>query len=194
MKLSILIPSNEEPNVHLVVEECEKLFPESEIIICNDKYQNGKGWALRHAMLNCNGDTICLIDADMDIAPRMINRLIPFLEDYDIILGKKQIRKLLSRRILTRLSRFYIRLLFGLSYDTQTGLKLFKKASIPYWESNSFSFDLEIIGKAHNIGCSIIEVPVEVTEIGKSGKPMKLKNILRALLESFKIWLILKIK
>jgi glycosyltransferase involved in cell wall biosynthesis len=192
MKISILIPSKDEANVVDVVSEAEKLFPDAEIIVCNDRYGNGKGWAVRQAMLNCHGDVICLIDADMDIHPRMIKRLIPFLEDYDIVLGRKQVRKLLSRRLLTRLSRIYIRALFGLSYDTQTGLKLFKKYAIPYWKSDSFAFDVEVIGRAHKEGVSIIEVPVEVTEQGKSSKPMKLKNVLKALKESFKIWLNLK--
>ena len=43
-----------------------------------------------------------------------------------------------------------------------------------------------------NDGVARIEVPVEVTEHGKSARPMKLKNVLRALKESFKIWLNLK--
>lgn len=194
MKLSILIPSKNEPNINIVLEELDKLFPEAEVIVCNDRYGSGKGWSLKQAMFNCTGDVICFIDADMDIHPRMIHRLIPFLEDYDIVLGKKQVRKLLSRRILTHLSRLYIRIFFGLCYDTQTGLKLFKKSAIPFWYSNSFAFDLEIIGRAHNIKTSIIEVPIEVTEIGKSAKPMKLENILRALTESFKIWILLRLK
>lgn len=194
MNLSILIPSNNEPQIHNLVAAIEDLFPEAEVIVCNDRYQNGKGWALRHAMQQCRGDVVCFIDGDMDIHPRMIRRLIPFLEDYDVVLGKKQVRKLLSRRLLTRLSRLYIRMLFGLSYDTQTGLKLFRKSAMPFWQSSSFSFDLEIIGRAHDNHVSIIEVPVEVTESGKSAKPMKLANVLRALKESFKIWLILRIK
>lgn len=192
MKMSILIPSRTEENIHKVIEACSELFPEAEVIVCNDRYGNGKGWALRQAMFHCQGDIVCLIDGDMDIHPRMIKRLIPFLEDYDMVLGRKQIRKLFSRRILTRLSRLYIRLFFGLTYDTQTGLKLFKKGAIPYWKSDSFAFDLEIIGNAHNHGISIIEVPVEVTDEGKSGKPMKLKNIWRALKESIKIKMILE--
>jgi glycosyltransferase involved in cell wall biosynthesis len=187
--MSILIPSKDEPNIQETVAEIEKLFPQAEIIVCNDRYGNGKGWAIRQAVLHCKGDIICFIDGDMDIHPRMIFRLIPFLKDYDIVLGRKQIRKRLSRRILTILSRIYIRFLFGLPYDTQTGIKLFKKSVIPYWSSNSFSFDVEIIGLAHKNKVSIIEVPVEVTDRGKSAKAVKLSNVLKALLESFKIWI-----
>ncbi len=187
--ISFLIPSNNEPNIHLVTEEIENLFPESEIIICNDSYTKGKGWALRQAMFHSKGDIICLIDGDMDIHPRMVKRLIPFLDDYDIVVGKKQLRKLLSRRLLTRISRLYIRIMFGITYDTQTGLKMFKKSSMPYWLSDSFAFDIEVLSRAHKEGKSIIEVPVEVTEIGKSGKPMKFKNVLKAFRESIKIWI-----
>lgn len=193
MSLSILIPNHNEENIERMVEETERIFPEAEIIVCTDRYSKGKGWSLRQAMLHCSNDVVCLIDGDLDIHPRMIKRLIPFLEDYDIVLGKKQIRSRLSRRILTRLSRLYIRALFGLSFDTQTGIKLFKKSVVPYWEANSYAFDIEVIGRAHALGIPIIEVPVEVTPEGKSSKPMKLKNIVNALKESFKIWVSLKL-
>jgi cellulose synthase/poly-beta-1,6-N-acetylglucosamine synthase-like glycosyltransferase len=188
--LSILIPSRNEENINKVISECESLFPESQVIVCNDRYSKGKGWAVRQAMLHCNRKYVCFIDGDYDIEPRMINRLIPFLEDYDIVLGKKQVRKLLSRRILTHLSRIYIRIMFGIFFETQTGIKIFKREVIPYWASNSFAFDVEIICNAHKEKARIVEVPVEVTEDGKSGKPMKFKNIINSLLESFKIWII----
>lgn len=188
--LSILIPSRNEPNIHKVIEECERLFPECQVIVCNDRYEKGKGWAVRQAMLNCDRKYVCFIDGDYDIEPRMINRLIPFLEDYDIVLGKKVVRKLLSRRILTHLSRIYVRIMFGLFFETQTGIKIFKREFMPHWISNSYAFDVEILCNAKKNNARIVEVPVEVTSQGKSGKPMKLKNILRSLLESFKIWII----
>lgn len=189
--MSILIPSHMEPKIHLMLEETEKCFPDAQIIVCNDRYGKGKGWALRQALQEAHGDIICFIDGDMDISARMINRLIPFLDDYDIVIGKKQIRRSLSRRILTRLSRFYIKTFFGLSCDTQTGIKLFKRYALLDWQSDSFIFDLEILSKARIAGLQIIEVPVEVTDHGASSKPMKFKNIIRSFKESLKVWRLL---
>ena len=188
MNISVLIPSNDEPKIHEVVRRVEALNIADQIIVCNDRLGNGKGWAIREAFKAATGDIICFIDGDLDIEPRMILRLIPFLEDYDIVVGKKQVRRSLGRRILTKFSRIYTTLLFGLNIDTQTGLKLFKRYALLPWVTNSFFFDIEILAKARNKGLQIIEVPVEVTDYGKSSKPMKLRHIWRCLNESINIW------
>ena len=188
MKLSILIPSRNEPKIHEMVAATEREFPNAEqIIVANDLASRGKGWAVREALKAATGDVVCFIDGDLDIQPRMIHRLIPFLNDYDIVIGKKQVRGSLGRRLLTRLVRIYLKMFFGLSYDTQTGIKLFKRYALTDWECDSFIFDLEILYKARQAGLQIIEVPVEVTDFGASSKPMRLKNVFRCLSESLKI-------
>lgn len=192
MKLSILIPSRREPKIYKMVEEVERYFPNCQIVICNDRDSRGKGWALRTALTQATGDIICFIDGDLDIHPRMLYRLIPFLSDYDIVVGKKMVRGSFGRRLLTRLSRIYLKMFFGLDLDSQTGIKVFHKYALLDWESNSFIFDLEILAKAKKKGLQIIEVPVEVKDYGTNAKPMKLTSIIRSLIESFKIWHALK--
>jgi len=188
MKLSILIPSKDEPKVHMVVKLIEKFTPATQAIVCNDAEGRGKGWAVRQGLPTATGDVIGLIDGDMDIHPRMFARMIPFLEDYDIVVGKKQIRGSLGRRLLTKLSRIYIYALFGLNYDTQTGIKLFKDYAVLPFKTDSYAFDIEMLSNARKKGLQIIEVPVEVTDYGSSAKPMRISNVMRALIESFKIW------
>jgi glycosyltransferase involved in cell wall biosynthesis len=184
MKLSILIPNKCEDNIVPMLEACEREFPEAQTITAVDRHGRGKGWALREALRHCEGDVVAFIDGDMDIHPRMIRRLLPFIQDYDIVVGKKQIRGLLSRRILTLCSRLYIWVLFGLNIDTQTGVKLFRREAIPHWVTNDFSFDVEVLAKAKRANRYIIEVPVDV----QGSKPMKVKSILKCLWSSFKIW------
>lgn len=187
MRISILIPSKDEPKVHLVVDEIGKTVPAYQSIVCNDTEGKGKGWAVRQGIEVADGDVIGIIDGDMDIHPRMFNRLIPYLEDYDIVVGKKQVRGSLARRLLTRLTRVYTYILFGLNYDTQTGIKLFKDYAVFKYETDSYAFDIEMLAKARQKGMSIIEVPVEVTDMGSSAKPMRISNVIRALRESLKI-------
>ena len=188
MSLSILIPCKEEPKIHLMVEKTAKCFPEAQIIVCNDRLGHGKGWAVRQALAEATGEYIAFIDGDLDIHPRMLERLIPFLEDYDIVVGKKNVRRSFSRRIITRLSRLYIRLLFGFDFDTQTGIKIFHRYALLPWKSDSFIFDLEILVKARSKGLQMAEVPVEVTDHGSSSKPMRLANIFRTFKESLIIF------
>lgn len=182
--ISILIPSRSEPNILKTMMAINEELPDAQVIIANDRYSKGKGWAVREALGEATGEYIAFLDGDMDIEPRMLWRLIPFTDDYDVVVGKKQIRGLLSRRILTFLSRLYIRMFFGLNIDTQTGIKLFHRDALMEWKSDSFAFDIEILYNAKKAGKSIIEVPVE-TNIRKKAK---LSSIWKCFIESLKLW------
>jgi glycosyltransferase involved in cell wall biosynthesis len=187
--ISILIPCRNEPKIHDLIKEIERLFPQdSQIIVCNDREGKGKGWAVRQALKAAEGDIICFIDGDFDIHPKMINRLIPFLDNYDVIVGRKEIRGRIARKTVTFLSRIFIRLLFNLNIDTQTGIKVFTREAIPDWENDGFLFDVEILIKAKNAGFKIVEVPVEVTPYGATSKTIRSKNVFKCFLEALKIW------
>jgi glycosyltransferase involved in cell wall biosynthesis len=182
--LSVIIPDYNAFEAQETTYVCRRYFPDAQIIRATDLEGRGKGWAIREGLKKAEGDIICFLDADMDISPRMILRLLPFLNDYDMVVGSKGINKgLLQRRIITYLSRIYIRLLFGLRVHTQTGIKLYKREAIPEWKSDGFAFDIEILSKAKKNGFTMIEVPVEATIT----KGMKWKPILKTLMETLKI-------
>jgi len=161
--LSILVPAHNEENIQAFVEELEKSIPEAhEIIVASDREGKGKGWAVREAMLHATGNMIAFIDGDGDIPPRMLWRLFPFLEDYDVVLGsKKMTHAPLHRKIITYLSRLYIRIFFNIPEETQTGIKLFRRDALEYWKMNGFLYDVEILAKAKKRGMRMIEVPIE---------------------------------
>ena len=61
----------------------------------------------------------------------------------------------------------FLKLLFRLNLkDTQTGIKLFKSEAVkPICESLKtfgYAFDIELLVRAKNAGCKIIELPVEL--------------------------------
>ena len=187
--LSIILPSYNEPKAFPTLALTRKLFPDAQIIISPDDDGKGKGWAIRKGILASKGDVIVMLDSDGDIHPRMIKRLLPFLEDFDIVVGAKNYTGMpYSRRIITLLSRIYIKIMFGLSFTTQTGIKAMKKEVIPYCETTGFMFDLEFLTKAYRKGFKIIEVPV----IAKITKGKSIKTLWRALMDSLKIWWRLK--
>jgi glycosyltransferase involved in cell wall biosynthesis len=164
--LSILIPCRNEENIYLFVDELEAKFPHAhEIIVARDREGKGKGWALREAFMESKGEAICFIDGDGEIPVRMLNRLLPFLEDFDVIAGSKRITKSpLRRKVMTRVTRWWFKLLFGVKCDTQTGIKLFKREaldSLDFWASNGWIFDVEIIARLQEKGFKIVEVPIE---------------------------------
>ena len=184
--LSIIIPcksAHNDPHIVKMVQETEKFCPNSEIIISSDRYGKGKGWALRQGVEHAKGDIICFIDGDLDISPGWIPELYHYIHRNDIVIGKKSITGIFSRRIITFCSRAFIGLLFGIWLDTQTGIKMFKRSSLPTWKENRFAYDIEILSKAKKAGAKIIEVPVEVN----IRKKMPIKSILIFIKDSLKI-------
>ena len=164
--LSIILPNHKEENVHAFIEEIQSILPVSEIIVSNDTESKGKGWAIREALSLATGDKIAFLDADGEIPARMLLRLLPFIDDFDIIAGSKRIGKsTIRRKVMTRLTRWWFKILFGLKADSQTGIKLFRRSALEAldwnWESNGWIFDCEILARLHAKGFRIIEVPIE---------------------------------
>lgn len=182
--ISIIMPSALEENIHDMLVETEECFPEAQIIVSTDRDRRGKGWAIRQGLLIAKGEIIVFIDGDGDINPKMIKRLLHHLDEFDIVVGTKNTRLLISRWILTCLSRIYISLMFGIPVDTQTGVKIFKREHLPDWTEDSFAFPLEILSKAKEQGAEMFEVTIET----RSARKMKLKSILAALIGSLRIW------
>lgn len=182
--LSIIIPDHNAFEAQETTYVCRRYFPDAQIIRATDLEGRGKGWAIREGLKQAEGEIIVFLDADMDIHPRMINRLLPFLDDYDMVVGSKGIeRGLFTRRLLTYLSRIYIRTLFGLRVHTQTGIKLYKREAISEWKTDGYAFDIEVLAKAKRNGFTMIEVPIDATIT----KGMKWSAILKTLWESLKI-------
>jgi glycosyltransferase involved in cell wall biosynthesis len=186
--LSILIPSRNEKFIDKFVHEVESLGIAHEIIISKDSESKGKGWCLREALKESKGDLIAFIDGDGDIPPRMFRRLLPFLEDFDVVVGSKRItHSPLRRKIMTHVTRIWFRFLYGVQADTQTGIKLFRRKALKSinwtWEANGFIFDAEIIARLQRAGVKIVEVPIEC-EIRRQ---LAFKTIFRIAAES--IWL-----
>ena len=171
------------------VEELENTYQNIQIIVSNDQAGRGKGWGVRQAMMAATGDVVCLLDGDGDIPARMIKRLLPFLEDNDVVCGVKPISGLLSRRFLTYFSRLYITTAFNIKVDTQTGIKIFKRQYLSDFYNNGFLFDLELISKAKKKGARIIEVPIDCKAAYKT---MKASSIWNTLKESATLWLELR--
>ena len=164
--LSIILPSRSEPEIQVFIKEVEAKLPVSEIIVSNDQESRGKGRVIREALKHAKGDQIAFLDGDGEIPARMLLRLLPFLEDFDVVVGSKRItHSPLRRKIMTHVTRIWFRFLFGVQCDTQTGIKLFRRsalASLDYnWESNGFIFDAEIIARLQRSGFKIVEVPIE---------------------------------
>lgn len=182
----VLIPSKQEPNATQMMQAVEDFLHPDKIVLCNDRYGQGKGWALRQAIKYADSLPVIFIDGDGDILPSEIAKILPYLDQYDVVVGKKELPKRWDRKLLTYFSRIWVWLLFRISsdyglVDTQTGVKGFNY--IPEWKIDGWAFDIEILWDAKLSGKKIIEVPVKATvSQGKS-----IKDVLSAWIETIKI-------
>ncbi len=135
----------------------------------------GKGAAVCAGARASRGDVVAFIDADLDVAPEEIARLLRARDQQglDIVVGSKRIlswrgmRRPLPRRVLSLSFSALARLLFRLPVrDTQTGVKLFDgpwlRTVAPHARVRGFLFDVELLALAASEGLRMGEVCVPV--------------------------------
>lgn len=175
MKVAVCVPTHNEEalQIQIVIAKIRAVVgPEAAICVWNDANGRGKGYALRMALRAAkvyNPDYYIFIDGDGDIDPKHIKDILGelIMEGVDIAVGKKQLPVRWDRKVLTFLSRIWIWMLFGLTVDSQTGIKGFNYA--PEWLCPGWAFDIEILWKAKRMRKTMREVPVFATvSSGKS--------------------------
>lgn len=134
----------------------------------------GKGEALRRGFAASTGDPVVFLDADLDLHPRQIIRLLALRQalDADVVVGSKRhpmsrVHYPLLRRFLSFGYQAIVWAFFGLAVrDTQVGLKVFRRrvleTVLPRLVVKRFAFDLELLVAAKRLGFRIAEGPVDL--------------------------------
>ncbi|MSU76448.1 glycosyltransferase family 2 protein [Patescibacteria group bacterium] len=134
----------------------------------------GKGAAVKEGMLAATGDYILFMDADNSTHITEVEKLLKVATEdkVPVVIGSRYLKgdsikikqpwyRVFVSRMGNRLIRYTI--LPGV-IDTQCGFKLFKKASAhdiaPLLTRDRFSFDMELLVIAKQLGYDIREVPV----------------------------------
>lgn len=113
--------------------------------------KRGKAYSILQGVRLAEADLLCMIDADLQYPPEDIVPMVQLLmsNNADVVLstrlehGTSYIRQLATKVY----NLLFIKLLFGIDYDTQSGLKVFRRSVIINMELNPspWSFDLEFI-------------------------------------------------
>jgi len=132
----------------------------------------GKGGAIKNSMFQATKDYVCFMDVDLSADVGELERLIPYVNNYEIIIGSRILRGTLPpiegplyRKIFSRFYSKFFRFLFRMPIkDPQCGFKLFKKNIISRLfkeiHTTNFAFDSEVLVKAYWLGFKIKEVPI----------------------------------
>lgn len=136
------------------------------------KERLGKGGAIKNAMLKAEKDNVCFMDVDLSADVKELERLIPHIGEYDVVIGSRLLRDSLPpikvpiyRKIFSRFYSKFFRFLFRMPIlDPQCGFKLFKKNIISSLfnviDTTGFAFDSEVIVKSYSLQYKIKEVPI----------------------------------
>ena len=202
LELSIVIPSfNEELRLPPTLESIAAFLPTlgmpTEILVVDDGSQDrtaavaesfreklpllrvisngvnrGKGYSVRHGMLEARGRLVLFTDADLSAPIEEAPKLLQALDKYDVAIGSRA----LDRRLITvHESRFrefagivfnkIVRTVLRLPFvDTQCGFKAFRREScriiFEQQRIERFGFDPELLYLARHHGLHTVEIPV----------------------------------
>jgi glycosyltransferase involved in cell wall biosynthesis len=155
-----------------VAESFAKLYPQVRLL--RNPGNRGKGYSVRHGMLEARGEWILFTDADLSAPIEEIETLFREIERTGsaIAIGSRALnRKLIGvhqswvRENAGRLFNLIMRILTGLPYwDTQCGFKLFRRDAardvFSRQRIEGFGFDVEALYVARKFNYPIAEVPV----------------------------------
>ncbi len=133
----------------------------------------GKGYAVRYGMLQAAGDYVLFSDADLATPIEEFEKLYAELrQGREVAIGSRDIvgARLVKHQAPLRelggklFNRCVQRIAVPGIHDTQCGFKLFTRAAarnvFSHCQIDNFSFDVEVLYLARQLGYSIVEVPV----------------------------------
>jgi glycosyltransferase involved in cell wall biosynthesis len=163
------------------------------VVLINHPVNLGYGSALRSGFERASLDYIFFMDSDGQFKISDVDRLIPFIENYDAIVGYRGKRvDPFIRSLNTWLYHLFIRFLFGLKIkDMDCAFKLFPRTAylaIKPIKSGGALISAELLIKLGKKGFKIKEVPVRhfPRRFGKQ-TGANLKVILRMFKECWKL-------
>lgn len=173
----IAVDDGSTDNTTQIVKSLQKEFSGLRLVALPKN--QGKGAAVKNGVLSAQKEWILFLDADLSTDPSELKNFIPFMIDYDIIIGSRAIRgsKILKSQNVLRVlaGKFgnkFIKIFFGLPFnDTQCGFKLFNRRTIKVFHKqtiNRWGFDMELLFLAKKYGFRIKEAPVNWTNDERS--------------------------
>ncbi len=202
MKVSVVVPAYNEarrilPSLERVFHHLDQYHRDHELIVVDDGSTDdtvaavrqhfghrpelqvvsygsnrGKGYAVRTGALQARGDVVLFSDADLSTPIDEMEKMLPLIEAYDLVIGTRahkdsEIRRHQPwyREMAGKLFNVMVRLVVGLRFrDTQCGFKLFRRDSMTTvlrrLQVDRFAFDVELIACAQAAGLKVAEVPV----------------------------------
>jgi dolichyl-phosphate beta-glucosyltransferase len=173
----IIVDDGSKDATAAVVEDYRRAHPCVRLL--RNPGNRGKGYSVRHGMLDAKGDWVLFSDADLSSPIEELGKLLESAqrEDAAVAIGSRALdRSLVAvhqsgfREASGRFFNFVMRTLTGLPFqDTQCGFKLYRadaaQAVFSRQILDGFSFDVEDLCIAKHCGFKTLEVPVRWSNV-----------------------------
>jgi glycosyltransferase involved in cell wall biosynthesis len=155
-----------------VVEVFGRTHPQVRLL--RNPGNRGKGYSVRHGVLEANGNWVFFSDADLSAPIEELDKLIEAARDRQasVAIGSRALdrslieaHQSLFRETAGRMFNLCVRVVTGLPFwDTQCGFKLYEgraaKEIFRRQRLERFGFDVEVLYIAKHLGYRTVEVPV----------------------------------
>jgi len=132
----------------------------------------GKGYSVRHGMLEAKGEVVLFTDADLSAPIEEADKLLAAMEQYDVAIGSRAMDRSLIKVHESAFREFagivfnrIVRTVLWLPFvDTQCGFKAFRRERcrilFEQQRIERFGFDPELLFLARRHGLKAVEIPV----------------------------------
>ena len=152
-----------------------KLATDTGVKVIRHPYNKGYGAALKTGIRNAKTDVVLFMDADGQHQPRDIKKILPYIEEYDMVVGARTKKSKISllRRPGKKILSITANYLAGMKIpDLNSGFRALKKdfaMEFMHILPNTFSFSTTITLALITSGYNVKYVPIEAPErVGKS--------------------------
>jgi len=159
----------------------------------------GKGYSVRHGMLEARGEWALFTDADLSAPIEDLERLwcAAEREKAQVAFGSRGVDRSLVgvhqpvfREAMGRIFNVFVRIVTGLpNKDTQCGFKLFESSAarevFGRQQIEGFGFDVEVLFIARRLGYKTVEVPVHWNDV--AGTKVSMTRGMAAFLDPVKV-------
>lgn len=167
----LVVSDGSSDNTEAIVTSFAEKRPNVQLIAY--KPNRGKGNAVRVGMLAATGDRVLFMDADLATPPEETAKVLAHLEKgADVVIGSRPLKESqldvhqpFHREAFGRMSNLIVQLVGvrGIK-DTQCGFKLFTHQAaqeiFKRCKMRGFSFDMEVLMIARDLGLKIDEIPI----------------------------------
>lgn len=149
-----------------IAQQLAKKYP---LRVFKKKGKPGKAYAILEGVAQTTAPYVAFIDADLQYPPEALIEMLPLTEQAGLVIARRRhAHKSKTRTFFSKVGKFVTgKLLFGFTYDVQSGLKVFKREIISHLSADDVSpwtIDLPLVVTADRLGYTIAEVDIDFSK------------------------------